>query len=217
MIEQTASILPTGCPPSVNITKTAMKGNTVLVTLKLGEGGTIKITGRGLKSTTRRRVKAGTHTITVPLTPAGRAAKKHMKKLKIQATLSVGAHTGTATHDPQGLSDVSQRHAAVNISFQRLEPAALHSAAARGDPACSFPRCSWVSASDRGAVAAVRSCGAPLHAKRTGVCSRVAAPRYGALEETRVRWSLSSEPTIPTIAGRSMTPSPPDATRSRSD
>ena len=97
VIKQTTKITITGCPPSVSITKTAVKGNAVLVTLKLGEGGTIKITGKGLKSTTKRRVKAGTHTITVPLTPAGRAAKKHKKKLKIQATLSVGARTGTAT------------------------------------------------------------------------------------------------------------------------
>lgn len=75
-----------------------------------------------------------------------------------------------------------------------LSPPPSLSGDAQGDPACSSPRCSWVSASHRGAVAAVRSRGAPLHAKQTGACSSVAAPPYGALEETRVRWSLSSGP-----------------------
>ena len=98
VIKQTTSIVPTGgCPPAVDITKTALKGNTVLVTVKLGEGGTVKITGKGLKSTTKRALKAGTHTITVPLTDTGRAAKKHKRKLKIQATETVAGRTGTAT------------------------------------------------------------------------------------------------------------------------
>jgi hypothetical protein len=42
-------------------------------------------------------VKAGTHTITVPLTATGRAAKKHRGKLKVQAALTAAGKTGTAT------------------------------------------------------------------------------------------------------------------------
>lgn len=60
--------------------------------------------------------------------------------------------------------------------------------------------------------------GAPLHAKQTGACASVAVPACGALEKTRVRWSLSCEPnraprlctraaapSIPMMAGRSTT------------
>jgi len=97
-IKQTTNIVPTGgCPPVVDITKTALRGDTALVTVKLGEGGTVKITGKGLKSTTKRALKAGAHTITVPLTNTGRIAKKHKRKLKIKATLTVAGRTGTAT------------------------------------------------------------------------------------------------------------------------
>jgi hypothetical protein len=65
--------------------------------VKLGQQGTVKITGRGLKTTIKRGLKAGTHTITVPLTAVGRAAKRHRGKLKIQAALTVSGRTGTAT------------------------------------------------------------------------------------------------------------------------
>jgi hypothetical protein len=97
VIKQTTAIAATGCPPTLSITKTKVKGNTVLVTVKLGVAGTVKITGKGLKTTTKKGVRAGTHTITVPLTNTGRAAEKHKKKLKIEATLSVAGRTGTAT------------------------------------------------------------------------------------------------------------------------
>jgi hypothetical protein len=97
VITQTTKLGVTGCPPSVAITKTAVKANNLLVTVKLGETGTVKITGKGLRTTTKRGLKAGTHTITVPLTASGRAANRHKSKLKIQATLTVARRTGTAT------------------------------------------------------------------------------------------------------------------------
>ena len=96
-IHESTPITVTGCPPSVSITKTAVKGNSVAVTVKLGAGGTVKITGRGLRTTTKRGLKAGTRVINVPLTAAGRAARSHRGKLKIQASLTVSGRTGTAT------------------------------------------------------------------------------------------------------------------------
>ena len=42
-------------------------------------------------------MKAGTRTITVPLTNVRKAATQQKRKLKIEATLTAGAHTGTAT------------------------------------------------------------------------------------------------------------------------
>jgi hypothetical protein len=97
VIKQSTNVAITGCPPALTLTRTKVKGNTVLVTVKVGEAGTVKITGRGLRTTTKKGVKAGTHTITVPLTNIGRAAKKHKRKLKIKATLTVAGRTGTAT------------------------------------------------------------------------------------------------------------------------
>ena len=96
-LHQNTPIAVTGCPPSVSIVKTAVKGNSVAVTVKVGETGMVMITGRGLKATTKRGLKAGTHTITVPLTQAGRAAKRHGSKLKIKAALTVAGRTGTTT------------------------------------------------------------------------------------------------------------------------
>ncbi len=97
VVTQATKLGVTGCPPSVAIVKTAVKGNSVAVTVKLGQQGTVKITGRGLRPTTRRGLKAGTRTITVPLTAVGRAAKRHGRKLKVQAALTVSGRTGTAT------------------------------------------------------------------------------------------------------------------------
>ena len=96
-IHQETPVSVTGCPPSVSITKAKVKGNSIAVTVKVAEKGTVKITGKGLKTTTKRGVKAGTHTITVPLTATGRAAKRHGRKLKIKAALTVAHRTGTAT------------------------------------------------------------------------------------------------------------------------
>ncbi len=50
-----------------------------------------------VRTTTKKNLKAGTHTITIPLTAAGRAAKKHRTKLKIQASETLAGLTGTAT------------------------------------------------------------------------------------------------------------------------
>jgi hypothetical protein len=74
-----------------------VKGNSLAVTVNLGQQGTVKISGNGLRTTTKRGLKAGTRTITVSLTAVGRAAKRHKSKLKIQATLTVSGRTGTAT------------------------------------------------------------------------------------------------------------------------
>ena len=99
-IKQTTKIAVTGCKaskPSVRITKTKLKGNTLLVTVKTSANGTIRISGSDLKTTTKKNVKAGTHQITVALSKAGKIAKTHRKKTKLRASLTVGkqavAHT----------------------------------------------------------------------------------------------------------------------------
>ena len=94
---QSTQIAVTGCPPSVAITKTQVKGNNVAVTVKLGQTGTVKITGKGIRKKTIHGAKAGTRTITIPLTATGRAAKRHGRRLTIHAALTVAGKTGTAT------------------------------------------------------------------------------------------------------------------------
>jgi hypothetical protein len=97
VIKDTTTIATPGCPPSLTITKATIKGNAVLVTVKLDEAGTLRITGSGLKSVTKRAVTAGTHIISVPLSSAGRVARRHHRKLRLKATEIVAGLTSTAT------------------------------------------------------------------------------------------------------------------------
>jgi hypothetical protein len=92
-IKQTTKIAITGCTPakpSVKITKTKLKGNTLLVTVKTSANGTITISGSDLKTTTKKNVKAGSNQITVGLTNAGKTAKTLRKTTKLRASLTVG-------------------------------------------------------------------------------------------------------------------------------
>jgi len=92
-IKQTTKIAVTGCKaskPSVKITKTKLKGNTLLVTVKTSAGGTVKISGNDFKTTTKKNVNAGSHQIKLALSNAGKTAKKHRKKTKLRASLTVG-------------------------------------------------------------------------------------------------------------------------------
>jgi hypothetical protein len=82
-------------PPSVSITNTQVKGNALLVTVKTSQTGTVRITGAGLKTTVKKGVQAGSHQIKVPLSKTGKTAKKHHKKIKVKATLTVGKQTAS--------------------------------------------------------------------------------------------------------------------------
>jgi hypothetical protein len=97
VIKQNTNIKVLGCPPSVKITKIRVKGNALLVTVNLSATGTAKIGGKGLKTTVKRGLKAGSHTITVPLTNAGKTAKRGHKKIKVKATLTVGRQSAIGT------------------------------------------------------------------------------------------------------------------------
>jgi hypothetical protein len=94
---QNTQIAVTGCPPSVAITKTSVNGNNVALTVKLGQAGTLVLSGRGIRRKTLHGVKAGGHTITVSLTATGRAARRHRSKLKITVALTAAGRTGTTT------------------------------------------------------------------------------------------------------------------------
>jgi hypothetical protein len=100
VIEQATKIAVTGCKaskPSIKITKTKLKGNTLLVTVKTSANGTIRISGNDLKTTTKKNVKAGSHQINVALSKAGKTAKKHRKMTKLRASLTVGKQAAAKT------------------------------------------------------------------------------------------------------------------------
>jgi hypothetical protein len=94
---QNTPISVTGCPPAVSVTKTKIKGNSLVVTVKLGQTGTLVLSGKGIPRKTVRGAKAGIRTITIPLTATGRAAARHRAKIKITVALTAAGHTGTAT------------------------------------------------------------------------------------------------------------------------
>jgi hypothetical protein len=86
---QSTKLAVTGCPPTLSITKTKVDGNVLLITLKASAAGTAKITGPGLKTLTKR-LKAGTQSITVVLTRAGKAFVRSHRKIEVRASLTVG-------------------------------------------------------------------------------------------------------------------------------
>ncbi len=99
-IKETTKIAVTGCTPSkptVKITKTKLKGNTLLVTVKTSAMGRVRISGAGLKTTTKKGVAAGMHQLKVALTKAGKKAEQQRDKLKLRASLTVGKHAVATT------------------------------------------------------------------------------------------------------------------------
>jgi hypothetical protein len=92
VIRKNTHIAVTGCAakPSVKIAKVKLSGNTLLVTVRTGVTGTVRISGRGLKTTSKKNLAAGTHQIRVPLTKAGRSMRKHRKKTTVHVSLTVG-------------------------------------------------------------------------------------------------------------------------------
>jgi hypothetical protein len=89
-LKQNANVGIGGCGPTVSIVKTKLKGNALQVTLKTSTKGNVTITGADLKTTTKKNLAKGSHTITIALTKTGRTAKKHKRKVTIKATLRVG-------------------------------------------------------------------------------------------------------------------------------
>ena len=60
------------------------------MTVKTSATGTVKISGKGLKTMTKKNLKAGTHQIRVAFTKVGRSMRKHHKKTSVRVSLTVG-------------------------------------------------------------------------------------------------------------------------------
>ncbi|HTR88664.1 MAG TPA: hypothetical protein VMG62_00975, partial [Solirubrobacteraceae bacterium] len=97
--EQRTPVTVSGCPPSpsVTIAGARVKGSRLLVTVRTSAGGTLTLAGRGLRTTVRRDLKAGTHRIAVRLGPQGIAAKRRHRRLMLSARLAVGAQHASRT------------------------------------------------------------------------------------------------------------------------
>jgi hypothetical protein len=57
--------------------------------------------GKGIRKKTFHGAKAGTRTITVPLTATGQAARRHHTRMKLTITLTAAGRTGIATTSPR--------------------------------------------------------------------------------------------------------------------
>jgi hypothetical protein len=75
--------------PTVKVVKVQLSRNVLLVTVELSEKGTVRISGTGLRTTSKKNLAAGSHRIRVPLTPSGVAARKHHRKLIVHVALTV--------------------------------------------------------------------------------------------------------------------------------
>ena len=95
VLKQNTNIAVTNCPPIVTLTKAKLSGNSLLVTVKTNDTGTVKISGKGLK-TTKKNLKAGTYQIRVALTKSGRSMRKHHKKMNLRVSLTVGRKQAVA-------------------------------------------------------------------------------------------------------------------------
>jgi hypothetical protein len=83
-----------GCPPKVTITKTKVRGKSVIVALKLSAAGALKIAGSGLRTTTRK-LGAGAHTLAVPLSRSGLEDRRKHREIKLVAVISSTGQTGS--------------------------------------------------------------------------------------------------------------------------
>jgi len=95
-LKQSTPISVSGCGQGISITKKKLKGNNLFVTVSTTVKGVVTISGAGLRKTSKT-LAAGSHTLKVPLTAKGRAARKHRQKIKIHASLKVGRKTVSKT------------------------------------------------------------------------------------------------------------------------
>jgi hypothetical protein len=89
-LTQTLKMQVTGCKPTITITHARATAHGLTVTLRTTTQGRLRITGHGLRTLTKRNVSAGTHTLTIPFTPAGRAAVHAHRKTQLTAGLVAG-------------------------------------------------------------------------------------------------------------------------------
>jgi hypothetical protein len=96
----TGNVTPPPAPsakPTVEILKIKVTATTLLVTVRTSAKGRVQISGKGLTTTIKEGLKAGTHQIKVKLTKAGRKAGAHRKKTRLRVSLTVVKQTVAKT------------------------------------------------------------------------------------------------------------------------
>ena len=96
-ISQTTPVGLLGCPPSVKVTKTKTKKASVQISFSLSTPGSVTISGKGLKSVTKKGLSAGTHSVTVSLNKAGIASHRAHRKFAASVKLSAAGTTVATT------------------------------------------------------------------------------------------------------------------------
>ena len=81
-VKQTTRIAVAGC--GVRIVRRRVAGHSLILTVETPAAGRVIVTGRGLKSTLRSVRRAGTTTIRIPLSGAGRRALRSHHPLKVR-------------------------------------------------------------------------------------------------------------------------------------
>jgi hypothetical protein len=81
---------------SVGIGKVKVMANSLVISIKTSQPGTVTISGPGLKRTVKS-VVAGTNRVIVALTKAGKAARKAGKKIKLVIILKAGSKTASSS------------------------------------------------------------------------------------------------------------------------
>jgi uncharacterized repeat protein (TIGR01451 family) len=93
---QVTKITTSDCLPTIAIAKAKIGRGGVVVLLKASAAGKVELSGSGLRTVTKT-VKAGSQTIRVPLTKAGRSKAQARKKVALIARLVVGHRTVSKT------------------------------------------------------------------------------------------------------------------------
>ena len=98
VFNQTTLIAVSGCAPpkpTVKIKKIKIKGNVVLVTIETSAKGRVRVSGHGLKTTVKRGLAVGRHTLEIKLTKTGKTDKRHHEKIELRVRLTIGKQAMT--------------------------------------------------------------------------------------------------------------------------
>lgn len=95
-ITQNAKLAITGCRPAVSIRKAHAAGNRLTLTVNTTARGRLQVGGAGLKTLVKKGVSAGTHTLSVALSPAGRRSVRSHRRINVHVGLTVGKSKASA-------------------------------------------------------------------------------------------------------------------------
>jgi hypothetical protein len=103
-VSETKLITVTGCPraakkATLQINKTSVnpRKGAIAVSVRTSVNGTVRVSGLGIKTITRKNLAAGSHEIKVALTNGGKAAARHRGKTGLRVSLTVGTQAVAKT------------------------------------------------------------------------------------------------------------------------